>query len=139
MRLGNDILDLEKIESGEMMFKNQTVELNTVAERALKINQAYGDQYGVRFKLTHQECGAMVNADRDRLDQVFSNLLSNAAKFSPRDGDVEVTVSRHNRMIRTTVTDHGAGIPKEFRDRIFENSPKLTPQTHAASSARALV
>jgi len=122
VRLGNDILDLEKIESGEMMFRNQTVELNTVAERALKINQAYGDQYGVRFKLTHQECGAMVNADRDRLDQVFSNLLSNAAKFSPRDGDVEVevTVSRHNGMIRTTVTDHGPGIPEEFRDCIFE-------------------
>ena len=120
VRLVNDILDLEKIESGEMVFRNQTVELNAVAEHALTINQAYGDQYGVRFKLTHQEPGATVEADRDRLDQVFANLLSNAAKFSPRDGDVEVAVSRHNGMIRTTVTDHGPGIPEEFRDQIFE-------------------
>jgi signal transduction histidine kinase len=120
VRLVNDILDLEKIESGEMVFRNQMIELNAVAEQALTIDQAYGDQYGVRFKLTHQEPGAMVNADRDRLDQVFANLLSNAAKFSPRDGDVEVAVSRHNGMIRTAVTDHGPGIPEEFRDRIFE-------------------
>lgn len=120
VRLVNDILDLEKIESGEMVFRNQMIELNAVAEQALTINQACGDQYGVRFKLTHQEPGAMVNADRDRLDQVFANLLSNAAKFSPRDGDIEVAVSRHNGMIRTAVTDHGPGIPEEFRDRIFE-------------------
>ena len=120
VRLVNDILDLEKIESGEMLFRNQTIQLNAVAEQALTINQAYGDPYGVRFKFTHREPGATVNADRDRLDQVFANLLSNAAKFSPRDGDVEVTVSRHNGMIRTAVTDHGPGIPEEFRDRIYE-------------------
>ena len=120
VRLVNDILDLEKIESGEMVFRNQPVEIDAAAEQALTINQAYGDQYGVRFKLTHREPGAMVNADRDRLDQVFANLLSNAAKFSPRDSDVEVTVRRHNGMIRTAITDHGPGIPEEFRDRIFE-------------------
>ena len=120
VRLVNDILDLEKIESGQMIFRNRPVELVSAAEEALVVNQAYGEQYGVRFRLTHGERNAVVNADMDRLNQVFANILSNAEKFSPRDSDVEVSVSRRNGMLRTAVTDHGPGIPEEFRDRIFE-------------------
>lgn len=120
VRLVNDILDIEKIESGQMAFRNQPIEINSFAEQALIVNQAYGDQYGVHFTFTHGEPDSTVHADRDRLDQVFANLLSNAAKFSPRDSDVEVSVARQNGMIRTAVTDHGPGIPEEFRDRIFD-------------------
>ena len=120
VRLVNDILDLEEIESGEMIFRNQPVELNSTAESALTVNQACGDQYGVRFKFTHGEPGATAHAYRGHLDQVFANLLCNAAKFSPRDSDVEISVSRRNGRIRTAVTDQGPGIPEEFRSQIFE-------------------
>lgn len=120
VRLVNDILDLEKIEAGQLVFRNRPIDLDDFAEQALTVNQAYGDQYGVQFRITNREPDAMVNADRDRLDQIFANLLSNAAKFSPRDSDVEISVRRQNGMVRTAVTDYGPGIPEEFRDRIFE-------------------
>jgi CheY-like chemotaxis protein len=69
----------------------------------------------------------MVNADYDRLIQVLTNLLSNAAKFSPPNGEVEISVLRHEKNIRISVTDHGPGIPKEFHDRIFERFAQADP------------
>jgi signal transduction histidine kinase len=61
-----------------------------------------------------------VSADSDRLKQVMDNLLSNAAKFSPPNSSVEVSMSRHNETVRIAVSDHGPGIPGEFRDKIFQ-------------------
>jgi signal transduction histidine kinase len=61
-----------------------------------------------------------VLADADRIVQVCVNLLSNAAKFSPRGGSVEVEVRVRDGQARVGVTDHGAGVPPEFQDRIFQ-------------------
>jgi signal transduction histidine kinase len=61
-----------------------------------------------------------VRLDGDRIEQVLANLLSNAAKFSPRGGMVEVRVTRQPGCVRVAVTDHGAGIPAHFQERVFE-------------------
>ena len=61
-----------------------------------------------------------VSADRDRIVQVLVNLLSNAAKFSPRGADVDVTVQVQPDRVRVGVADRGAGVPEAFRGRIFE-------------------
>jgi len=64
--------------------------------------------------------GLKVQADPDRLKQVVSNLLSNAIKFSPDGAEVLLTAEAHESKVRISVRDHGPGIPKEFRSRIFE-------------------
>jgi len=120
VRLINDILDMEKIESGKMHFEMKEHELMPLIEQALEANHAYGEQYRVRFTLAEKLPGCKVNVDADRLSQVLANLLSNAAKFSPPDDEVVVTVKAADAMTRVAVSDHGSGIPEEFRGRIFQ-------------------
>lgn len=120
VRLINDILDMEKIESGKMSFEMKTVELMPLIEHALEANRGYGEQYKVRFALAGGMVDALVDVDVDRLSQVLANLLSNAAKFSPPDDEVTVAVNTIGSMLRVGVSDHGPGIPEEFRGRIFQ-------------------
>lgn len=117
----NDILDIQKIESGQMAFKFQSLELMPFLEQAVAENAAYGDQHGVKFVITKALENARVFADKDRLMQVMANLLSNAAKFSPGGEVIEISVAqRHDDCVRISVTDHGAGIPEEFQPKLFE-------------------
>jgi PAS domain S-box-containing protein len=120
VRLINDILDIEKIESGEMGLRFAPVELMPLIEQAVEANRAYAEGLGVELRIAEGVDGVRVWADADRLLQVMANLLSNAAKFSPRGGVVEVAVSRAAGEARVAVTDHGRGIPSEFQGRVFE-------------------
>lgn len=118
--LVNDILDMEKIESGKMEFQLKPVELMPLLHQALESNRAYGEQYKVSYELENELPGVMLNVDANRLMQVLANLLSNAAKFSPAEGKVAVAVVPVGNRIRIEVKDHGSGIPVEFQDRIFQ-------------------
>ncbi len=139
INLVNDILDTEKIESGKMDFHIKPVELMPLIVQAVDANRSYGEQFGVRFAVEDTLPGVRVNADSGRLMQVLTNLLSNAAKFSPSGDTVLISVSpsplrgegqslppkylsggEGGGLIRVSVTDHGYGIPEEFRSRIFQ-------------------
>ncbi len=120
IRLINDILDIEKIESGKLVFNLAPIALLPIVEQSLEVNRSYGEQLGVRFQLAEPVCGITVSADSDRLTQVLTNLLSNAAKFSPPHGTVVVSVRRLGASVRVAVADQGPGIPKVFRSRIFQ-------------------
>lgn len=116
----NDILDIEKIESGKMSFALRPIELMPLVEQAIAANQAYAEQFNVNLKLTATLLDVEVNVDSQRLIQVLTNLLSNAAKFSPPGGTVEVSITQRNHLVRISVKDRGAGIPEAFRDRLFQ-------------------
>jgi PAS domain S-box-containing protein len=120
VRIINDILDVEKIESGKLELRVQWVALAGLLQQALEVNQGYAERHKVRFVLDAAPDVGTVLADPDRLMQVMANLLSNAAKFSPPGAEVCVRARAHGRMVRVEVVDHGAGIPEEFRGRIFE-------------------
>jgi PAS domain S-box-containing protein len=120
VRLINDILDIEKIESGKMNFQMKPLELVSVVEQALEATRAYGDRLGVPFIFEGNAAGSQINGDVDRITQVLANLLSNAAKFSPPGVPVVVSMSRKEGKVRVCVTDRGRGIPDEFRNRIFQ-------------------
>lgn len=120
VRLINDILDMEKIESGKMHFDLKPLELMPLVEQAIEANRAYGEQHQVRFVLGERLPGAKVNVDADRLAQVLANFLSNAAKFSPAGDAVEIAVKAAGAVARVEVSDHGSGIPEEFHSRIFQ-------------------
>ncbi|WP_426010661.1 ATP-binding protein [Caulobacter sp. DWR2-3-1b2] len=119
VRLINDILDTEKIESGQMTFAMEAMDVVELARRALDAMQGLADELGVKLVLTASEA-LTVRGDADRLAQVLTNLLSNAAKFSPKDATVEVSISRLEAgRARVSVRDHGPGVPESFRQRIF--------------------
>jgi PAS domain S-box-containing protein len=121
VRLINDILDVEKVESGQMGFRLVPQELMPLVEQAMESNRAYGEQFNVDLRIVEAAPGVRVRVDADRIQQVLANLLSNAAKFSPRGDQVEIRVERRSQGgVRVEVTDHGKGIPPEFQDRVFE-------------------
>lgn len=116
----NDILDMEKIESGKLTFDYNPVDVMTFLEQALEANIGYAEQHGVSIRIVAMEKDAKIYADSDRLMQVMNNLMSNAAKFSPKGSTVEIATIRHAGGIRISVTDHGPGIPEEFQAHLFE-------------------
>jgi PAS domain S-box-containing protein len=119
-RLINDILDLERIEAGKMVFEFGAVALPALLERALDDNLEFARKFGVRLELAEIPPEAMLWADPHRLMQVLTNLISNAVKFSPADGVVTVSATVADAMVRIAVEDRGRGIPEAFRDRIFQ-------------------
>jgi CheY-like chemotaxis protein len=89
-------------------------------QQSVEVNASYAEKYGVRFRLDGGAADDRVMADPDRLMQVVTNLLSNAAKFSPRGSDVVIRVLSESATLRIEVEDSGPGISEEFRGRIFE-------------------
>jgi DNA-binding response OmpR family regulator len=120
VRLINDILDVEKIESGKMTFRIEAVDIMALVDQAIEANRAFGQQFGVNYAVVERLSGVSVDADADRLTQVVTNLLSNAAKFSPANGQVDIALRLINDHVRISVTDHGAGIPEAFQTQIFQ-------------------
>jgi len=116
----NDILDLEKINAGKLEFHLQAIKLAALAARAVEENEGYAHAHNVILKLViDTDDPTTVQVDEHRLLQVFSNLISNAVKYSPENDTVKVVVTRNNETLRVAVVDNGPGISEEFRSRIF--------------------
>jgi signal transduction histidine kinase len=103
-----------------MTFNLRPVDLRSLLEQAIDASQAHAGQLGIKLLLQGAPAGARVRVDSDRMMQVMTNLLSNAAKFSPRGETVVVEASRSIGGVRVGVTDRGPGVPEEFHDRIFQ-------------------
>lgn len=119
IRLINDMLDIEKIESGKMVFNNQSLPLGILLQQALEANAGFAQKHRVTVKVGGVPAEAAIVADADRMSQVLTNLLSNAIKFSPEGGFVTLSVTSVGARWRISVTDFGPGVPEEFRSRIF--------------------
>lgn len=116
----NDLLDMEKLVAGKMQFDMVSQPLMPLIEQAIDANRTYGVEHRVKLVLTRTAPDAEIRVDSQRLMQVLSNLISNAIKYSPEEGRVEISVKAENQSVRVTVTDHGSGIPDEFKARIFQ-------------------
>jgi PAS domain S-box-containing protein len=125
IRLINDILDLEKIEAGKLELRLQPVEVAEVVEATFSGVRAMADAAKVELRAEVGGAG-QVRADRDRLIQVLTNLVSNAIKFSPAQGVVTVRAAREaGGRVRFEVVDQGPGIPLEKRERLFGKFQQL--------------
>ncbi|WP_295752787.1 PAS domain S-box protein [Undibacterium sp.] len=121
-RLGvlvNDLLDMEKLASGNMAISVDRLDLMAITHQALEANAAYAQTFSVEYRLGVHPEHAWVNGDSNRLMQVFANLLSNAAKFAPSGDFVEIRIVPQDATFRVEVEDRGSGIPLAFRERIF--------------------
>jgi signal transduction histidine kinase len=118
-RLVNDLLDMDKLEVGQAAFRFASVDLRTLVWEAVVQSEQYAARFGVTLELDTQDAPVVVTADADRLMQVMSNLISNAAKFSPADSTVTVRLRVVDSSARISVIDRGRGISPEFRNRLF--------------------
>lgn len=140
-RLSNlidDVLDLQKIEAGRMEFELRPLDAGAVLDQALEANEPYGRQLGVRFEVVERELNLKVQGDPDRLMQVFANLMSNAAKFSPLGSTVKLSMARRDGFVRFSVSDNGPGIAPSFRDRIFERFAQADSSDTRSNSGTGL-
>jgi signal transduction histidine kinase len=116
----NDLLDMEKILAGKMEFDLQEQSLLSILEASLESNKAYADSYDITLALQLEVNDLRARVDAQRLQQVLTNFISNAVKFSPKEGQVEIRLSQQGDQAVIEVVDHGPGISDEFRSRIFQ-------------------
>jgi len=123
----NSILDLEKFEAGKINFSLKPTSLVKLVNSAVEMNKGYGDEHGVSFSVKKVPSIAVVLGSSSHLMQVMSNLMSNAAKFSPRGGDICVDLVEKANFWRISVTDKGPGIPPESQNKVFNSFSQLEP------------
>jgi signal transduction histidine kinase len=117
----NDLLDIQQITSGRLEMRLRGVHLEPLVLQSLEENMGLASDLGVAFSLVRTDAEVRAMADPVRFLQLMANLLSNAAKFSPPQGIVEVSLAHENGHARLSVRDHGPGIPEDFRSRVFSS------------------
>ncbi len=119
IRLVNDLLDIEKLESGGMTFDFQPVDLRDIAAKALDAVRGMAQTRDIQLALIQDPDPIIVRGDADRLIQVFNNLLANAIRFTPTGETVSLAVTRRANHAEASVADSGPGIDAELRSRLF--------------------
>ena len=119
VHLVDDLLDVSRITSGKIRLRRSKVSLQSVLAAGAEASRAIIDARTHRLVIDACEDELVVDGDFDRLVQVFSNLLSNAAKYTDRAGKIEVKLSREGDQAVVTVSDNGIGIPAEDLSSIF--------------------
>ncbi|MBV7407488.1 cell wall metabolism sensor histidine kinase WalK [Maritimibacter sp. DP1N21-5] len=116
----DDLLDLQKMEAGEMEFNFKKIDVNHLVEEAVESTEGYANKVGIPVTTTLSPAPLAIHGDQARLMQVMNNLLSNALKFSNEGGSVRVHVTSNDNRVRISVQDDGVGIPEEARSKVFE-------------------
>jgi len=116
----DDLLDLSRIESGGVELYPLPSAVPDLIESAVEEHKAEADAAGVSLASDFPLPEVKVLADHERIGHVFSNLIGNAVRHTPKEGSVKLSAHVSNGAVRFTVTDTGTGIPREYQDRIFE-------------------
>lgn len=125
VRLVNDILDVERMESGKVQMEMRSCSLSELFARSVEEMQPIADEAGARLRVEPAE--AHVIADPDRIVQTITNLLSNAIKFSSPGGEVVVSAASQSGEVRVQISDTGRGIPAEHLSKIFDRFQQVDP------------
>lgn len=118
VRLVNNILDIERLESGEITLDKQMCDVAAIMSAAADVMRPMAEKAGISLSVTPVQ--AQMWADPDRITQVITNLLSNAIKYSPPKGTVWLTAEVRNSEILFVVKDQGRGIPSDKLESIFQ-------------------
>lgn len=134
----NDILDLDKIADGAMVFDNSEVRIANVIEAAVEGIVGFSQRFGVHVAVEIDTPDAVSFVDPNRLVQVLVNLLSNAIKFSPYGGTVTVGLTQQDGFNRLSVADNGEGIPTEQHELLFKRFAQIGATNRAATGGTGL-
>jgi PAS domain S-box-containing protein len=119
-RLIDDLLDIGRITSGKLILKKERIDLRETIRNAMETCRPAIEQAGHQLVVELPPDPAFVNADPVRLAQVFSNLLNNAAKYTPSGGCIQIVTRPEENQIAISVIDNGTGIPRKMLSEIFE-------------------
>jgi two-component system CheB/CheR fusion protein len=126
-RLISDLLDVSKIEAGKLQFTMEDFDFDKLVHDCIEMTRHSAPDYEI---VLQGNSGAIVHGDKQRLEQVLLNYLSNAVKYSPRNKKVLVNVECSKEHVQVDVSDHGIGIPMELQGRIFERFFRVNTASH---------
>jgi signal transduction histidine kinase/ligand-binding sensor domain-containing protein/DNA-binding NarL/FixJ family response regulator len=118
--LVNQLLDISKLESGKM--KLQTIPQNIIPYLKVLVMSftSYAERKRITLKFNSSEDEIIVFIDKDKIEKIITNILSNAFKFTPEGGRIEINVNADDKYVNVSVCDNGIGIPKEKMEKIFD-------------------
>lgn len=116
----NEILDLQRLETGRLDFKMQVMDLSELVSECCRILDSTAAENKSRIVESLPSSGPYMEGDRDKIKQAFINVIGNSIKYSPEGGDVEVSISVGEGNAEVTVRDHGIGISAEDLPKVFE-------------------
>ena len=119
-KLVDELLDLSKIEAGEMKLKVSPQNLVALTKEVFKSFCSFAERKKITFKLNSELDEIIVYVDKEKMDKILTNVLSNAFKFTPEMGNVEVGLNRHDKFAEISIADTGIGIPENQIDKIFD-------------------
>jgi signal transduction histidine kinase len=140
--LVSDLLDVSRLEAGVLQLNRSEVDVAAVTRDVIGRLKVLADGREIGVDAPEH---ATVNGDRDRIEQVVTNLLSNAIRYSPQGGRIEVGVQAHPEWVQISVRDHGLGVPKDQQQRIFDRFTRVHAENGGAgiglglSIAKAIV
>ena len=137
-RLIDDLLDVARITRGIVSLQMQRIDLRDAVQEVLRNVQSWLDAREHQLVVSVPAGPVYVRADRVRLEQVITNLLSNAAKFTPKRGRIEVTLERGEDTAIIRVADTGKGIPREMLARVFDLFTQVNPSIDRAEGGLGL-
>ncbi len=130
--LVNDLLILAKLDAGTMKLDKSDIQVNQVIENVLEKIKFRIEKKSITIKKRYDK-QSFVNADHERIVQVFINLLDNAIKFTPTGGWVDISTQIEKRFVRISIADSGIGIPKEDLTRIFDRFYQVDKSRHGGN------
>lgn len=133
-----DLLSLSEVDRGGLALDRQPCDIVAVVRTAVGLAQLVADEKDIRIEAILPPEPLVVMADDAKLEQVVSNLLSNATKYSPRGSVVEIELSTDDDGAVLRVTDHGVGIPADELDRVFAPFTKISSQPTEGESSTGL-
>ena len=138
--LVNDLLDVQKLESGQMKYKRKLVHPVEFIQNA--VNSIHSSYFPAPWKININNSldNELVFADSARMEQVIANIISNAIKYGSKKDNIDIGLSRKSDFVVISVTDYGSGISEETKDRIFDKftQTKMTDNRHESGSGLGL-
>jgi PAS domain S-box-containing protein len=132
VQLIDDLLDLSRIMTGKLRLDLHQVSFSSVVEAAVDSARPAADAKGIRLKAILSSGKDIINADSSRLQQVVWNLLTNAIKFTPKEGQVQVVLQRVNSHLELSVSDTGIGISTSYLPHVFDRFSQKDSSTTRA-------
>jgi K+-sensing histidine kinase KdpD len=115
-----DLLEITKLEAGQIILSKQPTDLRSLVRRVVDTLRPLSDRKGQTVHLLLPETASQVEVDRRRIEQVLTNILSNAIKFTPKRGEVNVRLSETENSLQVSIADNGPGISEKDQAEVFD-------------------
>ncbi len=138
MRMVDDLLDVSRVSRGKVELQRKPIELHGIITRAIEMAGPMLEQRQNRVDVRVPRRGAGIDVDWDRMAQVFSNLLTNASKYSPTGSRIWILGERLGDVVRLAVQDEGSGIAPEMLERVFDAFVQETQSIERAAGGLGL-